>query len=69
MRSILFLIETIQRNQFRCNYLKSKNFFSEFFSQLLKSSLNFEQFQKRMTLIAYVFPKWRITKNVVRSMS
>ena len=47
MASILFLIETIQRNQFRCNYLENKIFFSEFFSKHLKSSLNVEHFQKQ----------------------
>ena len=31
--------------------------FSEFFSAFLKSTLNFENFQKKMTLIADVFPK------------
>ena len=31
--------------------------FSEFFSAFLKSTLNFEHFQKKMTLIADVFPK------------
>ena len=31
--------------------------FSQFFSAFLKSTLNFEYFQKKMTLIADVFPK------------
>ena len=31
MKSILFLIETIERYQFRCNYLTNKNFFSIFY--------------------------------------
>ena len=31
--------------------------FSEFFSSFLKSTLNFEYFQKKVTLIANVFPK------------
>ena len=31
--------------------------FSEFFSVFLKSTLNFEHFQKKLTLIADVFPK------------
>ena len=30
--------------------------FSQFFSAFLKSTLNFESFQKKMTLIADVFP-------------
>ena len=44
--------------------------FSEFFSAILKSNLNFEHFQKKkMRLIADVFPKLRTPKNLVRSMS
>ena len=31
--------------------------FSQFFSPFLKPTLNFEHFQKKMTLIADVFPK------------
>ena len=40
--------------------------FSEFFSAFLKSTLNFEHFQKKMTLIADVFPKLPSPKNVIR---
>ena len=40
--------------------------FSEFFSPFLKSTLNFEHFQKKMTLIANVFPKLPSPKNVIR---
>ena len=43
--------------------------FSEFFPAFLKSSLNFEHFQKKMTLIAEVFPKLQSLKNKVRAMS
>ena len=32
-------------------------FFSEFFSAFFESALNSEHFQKKITLIAYVFPK------------
>ena len=39
------------------------------FVALLKSGLNFEHFEKKMTLIAHVFPKLRIVKDVVRQMS
>ena len=42
--------------------------FSQFFSSYLKSSVNFEDFQKKMTLISYVFPKLRTPINMVRSM-
>ena len=48
---------------------QKQKIFSEFFSAFFKSALNFEHFQKKMTLIAYVFPKLRTTKNVLRQMS
>ena len=37
-------------------------FFSEVFSAFFESALNFEHFQEKMTLIAYVFPKFRPRK-------
>ena len=40
--------------------------FSELFSTFLKSTLNFEHFLKKMTLIADVFPKLRIPKKLIR---
>ena len=46
-------------------YEKKKNF-SEFFSPFLKSTLNFVDFQKEMTLIADVFPKLPSQKKVIR---
>ena len=58
---VLFLIKTVQRYQFRYNYLKNKNFFCKLFAAL-KSKLNFKHFEKKMTLIAFVFPKWRTPK-------
>ena len=46
-----------------------QNFCSLFFSQLFKSSINFEHFQKKkMPLIADVFPKLPTPNNVDRSM-
>ena len=39
--------------------------FSQFFSAFLKSTLNFEHFQKKMTLIADVFPKLLSPKKVI----
>ena len=47
---------------------KQKTFW-QFFCAFLKSSLNFEHFQKKMTLIAEVFPKLQSLKNKVRAMS
>ena len=40
--------------------------FSQFFSAFLKSTLNFEHFQKKDTLIAELFPKLPSPKNVSR---
>ena len=36
---------------------QKQNIFSEFFCAFFESALNFEHFQKKMTLIAYVFLK------------
>ena len=47
MTSILFLIETIYRNQFGRNYLKNKKPFDPFFLEFSKSALNLKYFQKR----------------------
>ena len=40
--------------------------FSQLLGQFFIFALNFEQFQKKMILLAYVFPKLRATKDVVR---
>ena len=45
---------------------QKQNIFSQFSSAFLKSELNFEYFQKKMTLIAYAFQKLPTTKNVLR---
>ena len=45
---------------------QKQNIFSKFFPVFFKSALNFEHFEKKMTLIAYVFPKLRTTKDVLR---
>ena len=45
---------------------KKRKTFSEFFSAVFESALNFGYFQKKMTLIAYVFPKLQTTKHVIR---
>ena len=57
MTSIPLLVETIECTQFKCIYLKKQKIFAEFFSSFSESALNFEHFQKKMTLIAYVFRK------------
>ena len=48
---------------------QKQKIFSQSFSAFFKSALNFEHFQKKMTLIAYVFTKLQTTKNVLRQMS
>ena len=45
---------------------QKQNGFSELFSAFSESALNFEHFQKKMTLLAYVFPKLLTTKDVLR---
>ena len=40
--------------------------FSQLFSALSKCTLNFDHFQKKMTLIAYAFPKLPSPKKVIR---
>ena len=39
--------------------------FSEFFSGFLKSTLNFEHFEKKINLIADIFPRLPSTKIVI----
>ena len=48
---------------------QKEKIFSEFSSAFFESALNLEHFQKKMMLIAYVFPKLPTTKNVLRQMS
>ena len=51
-------------------YLSQKQtIFCQFFAAFFESALNFEHFQKKMTLRAYVFPELPTTKNVLRQMS
>ena len=51
-------------------YLSQKqNIFSGFFSAILECALDFKHFQKKLTLIAYVFPKLQTSKDALRYMS
>ena len=45
---------------------QKQNVFSHFFSAFFEFALNFEHLKKKMTLIAYVFPKLPTTKDVLR---
>ena len=57
-------MQTIQMHLSR----KQKSF-PECFSAFSEPALSLEHFQKKMTLIAYVFRKLPATKNVLRQMS
>ena len=48
---------------------QKQKIFSQIFDAFFESELNFEHFQIKMMLIAYVFPKLPATKNVLRQMS
>ena len=50
----------------RIHLSQKQKTFSEFFSPFLKSTLNFEHFQKKINLIADVFPKLPSPKIVIR---
>ena len=54
-------MQTIQMHLFQ-----KQNIFSEFFSAFLKSALNFEYFQKKMSLITYLFLKLPTTQDELR---
>ena len=54
-------METIQMD-----LSQRQDIFSEFFCALFECAFNFEHFQKKMTLISYVFPKLLTTRDVLR---
>ena len=45
---------------------QKQNVFSQFFDAFFEFALNFKYLQKKITLIAYVFPKLPTTKDVLR---
>ena len=65
MTSIPFLIQAIQRKIFDAFMSKTKRFIS-IYCAILKSASNLELFQKKMTLLAYLFPKLPTPNDVVR---
>ena len=48
---------------------QKQKIFSQFFSALSESALNFEHFEKKRTLIAYLFTKLPTTENLLRQTS
>ena len=63
MESILFLIETIYRYQFRYNYLRNKKLFLTTF---LKSRLNFKHFEKKYDRHSFYILEFTDSENVAR---
>ena len=57
MKSILFLIETISRYQFRCYYLRNKKFFLNFLLHFWNLAEILYILEQYMTLIDFAFPK------------
>ena len=49
----------------RMHLSQKPKIFSQFFFAFFESALNLEHFRKKMTLIAYVFPKLPTTKDVL----
>ena len=66
MRSILFLIETSYCNIFRCNYLRTKKSFLNFFLHFENLDSILKIFKKNMILIGDVFLNFGTPKNAVR---
>ena len=67
MTSILFLIERIYPNMFRCNYLRNKKVFLNFFFHFRNFHSIFNIFgKKKMAIRGDVFLNLRTPKNVVR---
>ena len=48
------------------NFSQKQKIFSKFLSAVFESALNFQYFQTKTTLRAYVFPKLPSTKHVLR---
>ena len=69
MTSILFLTDTIERNQFGRNYLKNKKLFPNFFLDFRNVHEILNICKQKMTFIADLFSKLRTPKNVVRYLS
>ena len=65
MKSMLFLDNLKEPIQMHLSE-KQKKICSSIFYAFLKSTSNFEHFQTKMNLIAYVFPTVRTPKDVVK---
>ena len=65
MTGIPLLVKT-NEYKIQMNLSQKQKIFSQVFSTFWESALNLEHFQKKMTLIAYVFPKLHTTRDVLR---
>ena len=59
----------ICRKQFKCNYPKNKKLFSNILLDFGKLHQIMNILENKMTLRAYVFPKLKTAKDVVRKVS
>ena len=66
MTSILFLIEAIFCNNFKCNYLRNEKYLLTFFFYFLNLDWILNIFKKKMTIIADIFFNLRTPKDVFR---
>ena len=66
MTSIFFLTEAIYCKIFRCNYLRNKRYFLNFYLYFFKFRFNFEIFQKRDDPQRWFIFELTAPKNVVR---
>ena len=62
--SLLYRDNLTQPIQIR--FSEKQKTFSDFLTAFLKSTLNFEHFQKKLTLISDVFPKLPSPKQMIR---
>ena len=69
MTSILFEIVKICSFLFKCNYLKNNKLFLEFFFRLGNLHEIWNIFEKKMIVIANLFPKLQNVKDLVKPVS
>ena len=69
MTSILLGIVRICSSLLKCNYLKNKKLFLRFLFDLRNLHQIFNIFEKKMIVIANVFPRLLSVKDLVRPLS
>ena len=69
MASILFKIVRICKSIFKCNCLKNENIFLNFLLHFLNVHEILDILEKRMIVIANVFPKLQTVKILLRPLS